>query len=41
MRAVAASVLWLLVVGLWSADAWERSVVLGVVQWVAGTRMVM
>ena len=41
MRAVVASVLWLLVVGVWSAEAQERIVVQGVVQWVAGTQMVI
>ena len=41
MRAVVASVLLLLVVGVWSAEAQERIVVQGVVQWVAGTQMVI
>jgi hypothetical protein len=41
MRAVVASVLLLLVVGVCRAGAQERIVVQGVVQWVAGTQMVM
>ena len=41
MRSVAASILLLLVVGVCSAWAQERIVVRGVVQWVAGTRLVM
>src|SRR5262245_19716778 len=41
MRSVAASVLLLLVLGVCSAGAQERIVVQGVVQWVAGTRLVM
>ena len=41
MRSVAVSGVLLLVVGLSSAGAQERIVVRGVVQWVAGTQMVM
>ena len=41
MRSVAASGLLLLVVGICSVSAQERIVVQGVVQWVAGTQMVM
>jgi hypothetical protein len=41
MRFVAASGLLLLVLGVCSAAAQERIVVQGVVQWVAGTRLVM
>jgi hypothetical protein len=41
MRSVAASGLLLLVLGVCSAAAQERIVVQGVVQWVAGTRLVM
>ena len=41
MRSVAASGLLLLVVGICSTSAQERIVVQGVVQWVAGTQMVM
>jgi hypothetical protein len=41
MRSVVASGLLLLVVGIFRVDAQERIVVQGVVQWVAGTQMVM
>ena len=41
MRAVAASGLLLLIVGICSVSAQERIIVQGVVQWVPGTQMVM